>query len=164
MATQIFRPAPKKVIDLDKVGLNVRVGAVPARATGGGRAGRKTNQRGGGRMSPRLRIAIDLNIQNTDDLWAHVSGRLAANYALTVDEVIETIGPRQDPDLFNCLAMLLDPPTWKGCVVDGFRIDRSDRPQQAPPPDPWTRLAGGGRVWLRARTSGDTTERVASSS
>ena len=55
------------------------------------------------------------------------SQRLTAVYGMSPDEVIETIGPRQDPDIPHCMAMLVDPSRWSGCTVARFECVPGER-------------------------------------
>lgn len=42
---------------------------------------------------------------------------------MTLDDVIDVLGPSEDPSLNDCIATLLKPETVAGCLLDDFWID-----------------------------------------
>jgi hypothetical protein len=60
---------------------------------------------------------------------------------MTLDDVLDVIGPREDPSISDCVAMMAKPSALPGCVLDDFWIDslqgcpaRSDAPQAVQEP------------------------------
>jgi len=58
---------------------------------------------------PSFRITIDVDVDDPGSLWALASSRLIAHPGMTGDDLLETLGPREDPDLASCLTLLIEP-------------------------------------------------------
>lgn len=75
-------------------------------------------------VSPQIfSINITLEVNNGAALWAAAVDRGMSTPFATVADIVDVIGPQDDPDLGDCLAMLLLPTTAEGCIVQGFTID-----------------------------------------
>ncbi len=72
---------------------------------------------------PEFRVSLTLSISDTRALWTAAAARLLAVAGTTMDEVIEVIGPSEDPSPRDCLAALTKPDVLPGCVLDDFWID-----------------------------------------
>lgn len=66
-------------------------------------------------------VTLTLRIEDVGALWnAAMAQGLAAGMQL--EEVIETIGPREDPEIADCIAMLAAPAPMPGCSLDDLRV------------------------------------------
>ncbi|MDB5671897.1 MAG: hypothetical protein JWO25_2856 [Alphaproteobacteria bacterium] len=77
--------------------------------------------------TPRLvrsRFSIELSLSVADDrgLWAAAAEKGLAVPGATLEDVYELIGPREDPDLGGCLAMLTAPSAIAGCELHDFEV------------------------------------------
>lgn len=71
----------------------------------------------------RYRISIAVDVTNVRALWnAALSRGLMAPDA-TFEDVVDTIGPCEDPIIADCLAMLAMPIDLHGCAIEEFAID-----------------------------------------
>ena len=71
----------------------------------------------------RYRISIAIDVVNTRALWNAALSRGLMAPGATFEDVVDTIGPCDDPAIADCLAMLALPADLKGCLVDDFTID-----------------------------------------
>lgn len=76
--------------------------------------------------APGFRITLTMDIVDAQALWAAAFAEGISAPGATLHDVIETIGPREDPVLADCLAMLLHPSTPAGCAIERCRIDILD--------------------------------------
>lgn len=72
---------------------------------------------------PEFRVSLTLAITDTRALWTAAAARLLSVPGMTLEEVIEVIGPSEDPSPRDCLAALTKPDVLPGCVLDDFWID-----------------------------------------
>ncbi|QQV76488.1 hypothetical protein H5J25_13615 [Sphingomonas aliaeris] len=55
-----------------------------------------------------VRITLELTFDGVASLWGHAARRAAVDHGLLDNEIIETFGPREDPDLRACAEMVFD--------------------------------------------------------
>jgi hypothetical protein len=55
-----------------------------------------------------VRISLTCTIGNAGLLWARAASTAADAFAMTLDDIVETIGPREDPEPEACAAILFD--------------------------------------------------------
>jgi hypothetical protein len=81
--------------------------------------------RGARRDNPTDGVSVTLSftIRDRELLWdaAAVAGLSAAGMCL--NDVIDVIGPREDPAIAECIAMLAQPASLPGCELAGFEAD-----------------------------------------
>jgi hypothetical protein len=67
-------------------------------------------------------ITVALTARDTDALWnaAALRGMSAAGSRLI--DVIDVIGPREDPSILECVAMLAQPGLMPGCDLEDFDV------------------------------------------
>jgi hypothetical protein len=71
----------------------------------------------------RYRISIAVDVINARALWNAALSRGLMAPGATFEDVVDTIGPCDDPAIADCLAMLALPADLKGCSVEDFAID-----------------------------------------
>lgn len=74
-------------------------------------------------VQAEYRISLTLGIADVSALWAAASARLLAAPGMTPDDVIDVIGPCEDPSIIDCIATVAKPETLPGCSLDDFWID-----------------------------------------
>lgn len=75
------------------------------------------------RPQPEHRIALTLAVVDPQALWAAAAAKLLCAPGMTLDDVLDVVGPREDPAIVACLAMLTKPVALPGCVMDDFWVD-----------------------------------------
>lgn len=67
-----------------------------------------------------VRITLAFTVRDRELLWdaAAVAGLAAPGMSLS--DVVDVIGPREDPAIAECIAMLAQPATIAGCELAGF--------------------------------------------
>ena len=74
-------------------------------------------------LQPQYRISLTLAVSDGRALWAAAAARLLAAPGMTLDDVVEVIGPCEDPSISDCIATVLKPADVPGCLLDDFWID-----------------------------------------
>lgn len=74
--------------------------------------------------APKCDIALTVAVPDPTRLWEEAMSHLR-NAGLDLQEILETIGDRSDPQIEDCLAVLLLPDRIAGCdlISFGFRRD-----------------------------------------
>jgi hypothetical protein len=67
-------------------------------------------------------IELSLSVADGQALWAAAAEFGLAAPGATFEDVCDSIGPRDDPDLPACLAMLTAPRAIGGCQLHDFEI------------------------------------------
>lgn len=68
------------------------------------------------------RVVLSLGIADAQTLWEAAAERALAMPGMTLSDVIDTIGPREDPSIVDCLAMLTAPAAVPGCVMLDYSV------------------------------------------
>jgi hypothetical protein len=68
-------------------------------------------------------ISIALRVDDATALWDVAAARAIAVPGFVVEDVLDTIGLREDADVRACLTMILDPSALAGCTVGRFACD-----------------------------------------
>ena len=69
-----------------------------------------------------VRVTFELTFDSVASLWEHAARRAAADHGLRDDEIIDTFGPREDPDPHACAAMVFDRITREHRMFDTSTI------------------------------------------
>lgn len=75
------------------------------------------------RPQPEYRVNLTLAVVDPQALWAAAAAKLLSAPDMILSDVIDVIGPREDPSITDCIAMLAKPATLAGCLLDDFWID-----------------------------------------
>jgi hypothetical protein len=66
-------------------------------------------------------VTVTLSVDDAAALWNAAAERgLAAG--MTLGDVLDTIGPREDPAIADCIAMLAAPQPLAGCTLEDFKV------------------------------------------
>jgi hypothetical protein len=78
-------------------------------------------------------VTLTLNVEDAHALWSAAADK-ALQAGMTLSDVLDTIGPREDPSIADCLAMLTAPSAIAGCMLDDFDVSAaaSAEPVQLP--------------------------------
>lgn len=74
-------------------------------------------------LQPEFRVNLTLAVTDLHALWTAAAAKLLAAPDMTLDDVLDVIGPREDPSVADCIATLAKPIALTGCVMDDFWID-----------------------------------------
>jgi hypothetical protein len=72
---------------------------------------------------PEYRINVTVAVNDIAQLWSAAAARAMTAPGMRIEDVLDTIGPREAPSVRDCLAMLAVPGAIPGCRVDDFWID-----------------------------------------
>lgn len=75
------------------------------------------------RAQPEYSITFTLAVTDARALWTAAAARLLVAPDMTLADVLDLIGPREDPSIAECIMTLARPATPVGCVLDDFWID-----------------------------------------
>lgn len=68
-------------------------------------------------------VTLTLNVEDAHALWAAAAEKALQAPGMTLSDVLDTLGPREDPSIADCIAMLTAPTAIAGCALDDFSID-----------------------------------------
>lgn len=67
-------------------------------------------------------VTLAISVDDVAALWAAAAEICVRDAGLSADEVDETIGPREDPSIEDCLTILALPTRLAGCEVVDFSL------------------------------------------
>ena len=70
----------------------------------------------------QFRVSLTLSIADADALWVAAAAKGVAA-GLVHEDVEELIGPREDPGLADCIALLTAPVPLAGCRLGDFLVE-----------------------------------------
>lgn len=89
------------------------------------------DRRRSGRL-PEYRISLTLGVGNIDALWVAAAAKASTMPGMTLEDVVDVLGPREDPEVAECLSMLTAPGALPGCALSDHRIDLVTAPARLP--------------------------------
>jgi hypothetical protein len=69
-----------------------------------------------------FRVSFDVDVDQVKALWQAAAVRGLRYQGQDLDDVEEVIGPLEDPDIIDCLAMITAPSAISGCTIANFKI------------------------------------------
>jgi hypothetical protein len=85
---------------------------------------------------PAFRIELSLTVADAAALWNAAFAAGLETPGASRDDLVQVIGPAEDPDLAACLAMLAAPAGLAGCELDDFElVELRSAPKRAPAND-----------------------------
>lgn len=76
--------------------------------------------------SATFTVSLTLTVEDARALWSAAADRGLAAPGMTLADVLDTIGPREDPSIADCIAMLASPGAIAGCALESFEVVESD--------------------------------------
>ena len=70
-------------------------------------------------------VSLTLTVEDARALWAAAADRALAAPGMTLSDVLDTIGPREDPSIADCIAMITSPGAIAGCTLESFEVVES---------------------------------------
>lgn len=83
-------------------------------------------------MPANFTVTVTLRVDDAERLWAAAAERAFASPGMTIADVLDTIGPREDPSIADCIAMLAAPGDMGGCQLDSFAVREAPTPVTMP--------------------------------
>ena len=75
-------------------------------------------------QAEEFRLCLSLSVVDADRLWSAAAARATTVIpGATEEDVEDMIGPREDPNLADCLALLTGPSAIPGCTLTDFRVE-----------------------------------------
>ncbi|MDG2534031.1 hypothetical protein P6144_10265 [Sphingomonas sp. HITSZ_GF] len=71
-------------------------------------------------------VSLTLSVADVRALWSAAADRALAAPGMTLADVLDTIGPREDPSIVDCIAMLTSPAAIAGCALESFEVAEAD--------------------------------------
>lgn len=78
-----------------------------------------------GNAAASYTVTLTLTVDNAEALWAAAAERAMRAPGMTLADVLDTIGPREDPSIGDCIALLAQPQPIAGCGLDNFGVRES---------------------------------------
>jgi hypothetical protein len=70
-----------------------------------------------------FRVALSITVDDAQALWNAAADRALSAPGITIADVLDTIGPREDPAILECISMLTAPGCIPGCALESYQID-----------------------------------------
>jgi hypothetical protein len=67
-------------------------------------------------------VTLTLNVEDAGALWNAAAEKALQAPGMTLADVLDTLGPREDPSIADCIAMLTAPAAIPGCALDDFDV------------------------------------------
>jgi hypothetical protein len=77
--------------------------------------------------SPVYTIALSLQVGSAEMLWDQAAAKAMTALEMSLDDVIDMIGPREDAQVEDCLMLLLQP-SVAGCTLRSFTCNPEKMP------------------------------------
>jgi hypothetical protein len=75
-------------------------------------------------------VTLTLTVEDARALWSAAADRALAAPGMTIADVLDTIGPREDPAILECISMLTAPAAIAGCALDAYDVSEEPVPGQ----------------------------------
>jgi hypothetical protein len=66
-------------------------------------------------------VTLTLQVEDACALWNAAADK-ALQAGLALSDVLDTIGPREDPSIADCIAMLTAPAAIAGCALEDYGV------------------------------------------
>lgn len=83
-----------------------------------------------GNTAPGFVVTLTLTVDDARALWSAAADRALAAPGMTIADVLDTLGPREDPAIAECISMLTAPAGLAGCLLDTFDVREEPAPGQ----------------------------------
>lgn len=67
-------------------------------------------------------VTLTLTVEDAHALWTAAAEKALQAPGMTLSDVLDTLGPREDPSIADCIAMLVVPAGVAGCALDDFSV------------------------------------------
>jgi hypothetical protein len=77
-------------------------------------------------------VTLTLSVADAQLLWAAAAEKAMKIPGITLGDVLDTVGPREDPLVAECIALLAGPNAVAGCTLEDFEVREERRAIPAP--------------------------------
>lgn len=70
-----------------------------------------------------VRVTLAFTVRDREILWDAAAAVGLSAPGASLSDVIDVIGPREDPSVADCIAMLARPAAMPGCELGGYGVD-----------------------------------------
>jgi len=70
-----------------------------------------------------VQVTLAFSVHDREAMWDAAAKKGLAAPGMRLTDVIDVIGPREDPAIAECVAMLAPPSSMAGCTLDRFDIE-----------------------------------------
>lgn len=71
-------------------------------------------------------VSLTLSVEDVRALWSAAADRALAAPGMRLADVLDTIGPREDPSIADCIAMLTSPSALPGCTLESYEVVQAE--------------------------------------
>ena len=75
-----------------------------------------------GSAAEQIRVALTFSVSDSQKLWDAAAERGLASPGMALEDLIDVLGPREDPSIAECLALLVQPAPTPGCLLEQFDV------------------------------------------
>lgn len=75
------------------------------------------------RPRPEYSVTLTLTVTDPQLLWDAASCKLRSVPGMMLDDIVDVIGPREDPAVADCVAALSAPTAMPGCALEDFSVE-----------------------------------------
>lgn len=72
--------------------------------------------------SQSFTVTLTLSVEDVRALWSAAAEKALQAPGMTLSDVLDTLGPREDASIADCIAMLAAPAAIAGCALDDFSV------------------------------------------
>lgn len=77
-------------------------------------------------------VTLTLNVEDVRALWSAAAEKALQAPGMTLSDVLDTLGPREDASIADCIAMLTAPAAIAGCTLDDFSVRTAPKAATVP--------------------------------
>lgn len=70
-----------------------------------------------------IHISLTVSVSDREALWDAAAAKALAMPGMRLSDVVDVIGPREEPEVADCIAMLTQPAALPGCALSCFDVD-----------------------------------------
>lgn len=67
-------------------------------------------------------VTLTLNVEDVRALWSAAAEKALQAPGMMLSDVLDTLGPREDASIADCIAMLAAPAAIAGCALEDFTV------------------------------------------
>lgn len=72
--------------------------------------------------NPTFEVVVRISVDHVGALWNAAMTAAVEIHGMDIEDAIDTIGPREDPAIADCIALLAAPSPVSGCTLESFDV------------------------------------------
>lgn len=69
-----------------------------------------------------IKVELSLTVRDCASLWDAAALKGLSTPGMRLADLVDVIGPREDPEIAECIALLAQPATIAGCELEDFDV------------------------------------------